>query len=1044
PLLLGPLSACDALGPVLEPPGLPAPPPAPPPIELDAPPGPAAFRIVATEVRGRTREAVNPAIPPGVEAGTARVEAVVVVPGVGGRAGGRGAGVDAGDGDADGADAGGVEGARGDAGREDAARRDAVDGEVGGVTLRVPSLRLVRPRVIFPPDTVVTGLDVFFPLFAPRIVVDRLVIDDGDFGMLAAAGQAPGRWFWRLAGVDALFEDVWLGGEVGRTERFDLVRLAGAGELRGRPLLLEHLAGSAVRTPTRLTFDADADLGLSRLELDGRVQRTGEWSLAVDADTLRFAELRAVVRSLPERGTGEARLRLDGRVGGPTRYAIERFRGSLGRSLVSLRGTITAAATPALDDVVLEMAPLFAADLEAATGVVLPLGDGSLRGVVRGDGDARTGIAVRGRALHTQPGGGVSRLALGGVVRLRPSAFVDLNLSADPLTAGGRAFDLSLNARGPPDSLTVVGTALTREPRPVLARLDAVVVDEPDTPPRLTGTALLRARLEPAPVADARAPPDPELAPPIRARAVGSVVLAREGAVDVRVTAEAMPLALLPFPAEVERVTGFVAGSAAVGGTVADPAVRGRFRVVDGGLEVREYGVVVRRLQGPLLLRADVLDVRLRGVAGAEGTEAVGAAAVDDAGAADVPRVEDGLALGGRVTSLFDSPRLDLRLELDSARVVDRDSARAVVSGVVALTGPAGAPRFDGRLVLIEGYAFEDFFMRDGALDVDDPPYADLARRAPWPARSRLLRAEPEDGFPVTGELEVRVTPGFEVIDEDSELFGAGAVRFVVERDGVSAEGTIRVRGGFYAFFGERFEVAGGVLDFPDDGRESRVGLIAVHEAPTELGGGRGAPGGVVERFPPLEFFAHGPVSRPAEELRRPSLFPESREELAELLLYGLPPVPVTGWRQPVVWRATELQEVVGERAEAQAVPLFWSYVADEAYDILPLASGRIEVGTVRVGPRYPAELAIGAVIGVAATPRPGLELIVSQPLAGTTAPGLRARLDVTERLGLRGRGFVEAFVAPRYFADPIGGEAFPGFVIDRRVGVGAGWAWEW
>src|SRR5690606_12405887 len=156
-------------------------------------------------------------------------------------------------------------------------------------------------------------------------------------------------------------------------------------------------------------------------------------------------------------------------------------------------------------------------------------------------------------------GGDASRFAAGGDVVLEPEPFVDLALRAEPLRAADTAFIARLDVVGPADLLSITGDVGVVGIDGVHATLDARLVDRATPPPVLSGSAVVIAEpeaarriagLEPAahsptaPTAPpapgpsaAPAPPPPDLV----AVAEGSVVLARDGPIDVDIVADSLP-----------------------------------------------------------------------------------------------------------------------------------------------------------------------------------------------------------------------------------------------------------------------------------------------------------------------------------------------------------------------------------------------------------------------------------------------------------------------------------------------------------------------
>ncbi|HEX7048660.1 MAG TPA: translocation/assembly module TamB domain-containing protein, partial [Longimicrobiales bacterium] len=891
-----------------------------------------------------------------------------------------------------------------------------LDGRTPGApVLHIRTLRLVRPEVTAPIDTIITGINFFVTILEPRVRVDELVVEDGRVGELAAPWLGVGRWLWRVRDLDLRARDVWLGGrDEGLTERLRIVRASGTGEVKGRPFRLERAAVTAERTAE--TFEADAAVSLPRSRLAAHLvaDRPVAWRTRIVAEPFAFAELRAFLPWLPSTGTGSSvvwlrgRRRLEG-------VRVERLDVAVGRSHLAGHGSVALGPEPRFDDVLVEAAPLRARDAARLFGVTVP-GGGTWVGWARAAGTLREGVGLRAELAHEQEGGEVSRLTLDGRIITDPAPFIDVAITGAPIHAADTAFDVALRLRGPAEAVRVRGDLAVRGIARTAATLDAVLRYTPAAPPVLTGQARLRVAPDALGVGADGAGADGAGAParPVHATATGRAVLAEGGALAVRVTADSVPLALIPFPEPVDSVRGAADAVAVIGGTVDRPTVRGSARIRGGGLFVQPLALDVDEIRGAVRL--------------ADGTLATDRIVARAGGGT--------LEVRGRARVLEEPRRLSLSLHADSVRLVRRDSADVTLSADLTLTGPPELPRLDGRVYDVHGWLREDLFRPSAPLDPDDPPYADLAREVPWPEDSRLRRIAPEPPFPLRGRVVVEVGPDLSVVDEDSDLFGAGRLHVRLREEGPDTRGVIRLLGGFYALFGERFRVTGGAARFEGDGLLPHIALIAEHENGRTLGEGRIETATAPDRFPPLELFSYGPAGQAREQLRRWSLLPETQEQLAELLLFGNEPQPVTGWRYPRLWRADSPADRFDVRAETQATSLLWSYIADQAYDYVPLSRGRLWTGHIEVGSRYPARIVIGPLIAAGVTLGRDIELLAAQPLIGGEFPGLRVRWT------LRGTT-LQAFTIPRFYAAAQAGAGHPGFSVRRKTGLGVLWQWE-
>ncbi|HEX6940473.1 MAG TPA: translocation/assembly module TamB domain-containing protein [Longimicrobiales bacterium] len=968
----------------------------------------------------------------------------------------------------------------------------------------VDELVLRRPDVTFPIDTIVTPLNFFIEILEPRLVVRRLVVEDGRVGELAAPGRAPGRWLWRMRGVDLVAKDVRLGGRgAGRTEGLDIVRANAVGEIRGRPIELRGLA-LEVERDSRFVAAGTVRLPATRVEADLVATRDNLWTTTLAADTFAFRDLVALVppleRAAPGGGAGVLTLS-----GGQQLAAVDIawLRAASGKSFAAARGGIGVEPGRRVRAFRVEAAPVFAEDIERVVGVAIP-GGGAWTGWLAADGGFREGVAVRAALDRRDDAGRVSRFAVHGAIIVEPEPILDLALRAAPLRVADTAFAATLEVVGPAARLAITGDAVVVGVEGVAATFDARLVDGPDAAPRLSGRAVVVATPEavrrlagveepdddeglgripprtapPPPASPARppaaepavppaAPPNapsapsppragakpaappapptapavpppprvgtepaaPQAAPPsaptgpsppppaeIVAEAEGSAVLAEGGAIDVTIAADSLPLALVPWPEAVDSVRGVVRGRGRIGGTLGAPSFTGRFALDDGAFFIE-----------PLSLPVEEISAEARLVDGLVVVDTLGAAA----GGGDI-------VVTGTVR-VFDGPRrFDLALHADSVNVKDDEEGDVTASADLALAGPFERPALTGRVYDLVGWVHEDAFREDPLLDLDDPPYAELARRVPWPDESELRRrAEDDAPPPIDVRILIEVDTAFTVIDEDSELYGAGAVLVVTGEEDIETRGTLEVAGGFYAFFGERFEVRGGMARFEGE-IEPTIAIKAEHREDWAIGAGEIATATAARSFPPLEFLAIGPAAQPDERLTRWSLLPETQDQLASLLIFDLTPQPVTGWRRDPVWRPSEPGDRFDERSHTQSATLLWSYIADEAYDYIPLDRGWLQAGTIQAGPGYPARVAVGPMLGAGAI-LGRFEVFVTQALDGALLPGVRVRANGFAPFGAR----LEAFSVPRFYADAPGGDGAPGFFVRRKTGIGLFWEWE-
>jgi hypothetical protein len=384
-----------------------------------------------------------------------------------------------------------------------------------------------------------------------------------------------------------------------------------------------------------------------------------------------------------------------------------------------------------------------------------------------------------------------------------------------------------------------------------------------------------------------------------------------------------------------------------------------------------------------------------------------------------------------------------------------------VASALLDAAGTLAAPRITGEVRIHEGRVYEAQFTPSEPLDVFAPPYAELVDEVPWVSRSRLRagasrplateepaaqdapalpeaalaaqraqqRTDVARDVALTADVTLHVEPGFSIIDEDSDMYGTGTIALTYDSAGARARGVYRILGGEYNNFGERFSVIGGAFHFGGDGLEPAASLRAEHDIDAPLGAYLGSSTRVsLEKYPLIEVFAQGSGAAARQEVRWPALMPYSQTEIGALLLYGVEPEPVTGLRNRPFWLDDEGADMVSKRAEAQNIAVLWGYVADEAYDYIPIGRAYLRAGIVAVNPESPARMFVSPLMR--GTLRFGnLEALASIVPQGGTYPGLRLRYRLGDALLL-------AFTEPHYRG------AISGYAYRRRTGIGLRWEW--
>lgn len=837
-------------------------------------------------------------------------------------------------------------------------------------------------------------------------------------------------------------------------------------------------AGMAVRVePARLVFDiggrtlAVALSGRVRSRdgvVDGAVALAGARSRLTGRFTAADGSIRidgiAAPVYLADVPLPPSRLPPDASVRGPFRFTLVDAGWSItspsldlvaGSSTIVASGGVADRGVLRLDDVELRLDGVDPGDLPALERLQLP-GIDEVRGRVTADGDARRGIRLTADLATTDSLGRTGALGADGRVWLEPVPRLDVRLGADSLRLDadhpfalraalvGDAHRLELDGLAWPlfEPDAIAGTEplserLRRLVRGAELRVRAVATNIRGEPGFSGSLALLES---PESRGSATSPDLDGLTAAFAPRSPGAIewlsargrVQTRPGGImNVRLRADSLPLELVPTPSAVRDLRGRAALELTMEGVTAHPSVSGRVTLHDFALRVPEYGAGVDSARLGLRLRDDRFVIE-------DGLVWSGGGRL---------RLQGGLQLAGVPAPAaplepFRDARLELTAHLDSFPAVETDSLRAVVSGAFRASGPLRHPHVDGELALVDGHAFEGRLAPDAALDPDDPPYAELAARVPWSASSDLPR-QPQTARPppLSADVRLRVTPAFRVVDEDSDLGSEGVLRLVVDSAGARADGTVSIREGFYAYYGDRFELVGGALRISDDDvRLAMLGTLRLTDRP--LTTRRGGEPGWLELMPATEILGYTAPGTVLELLRRRTPLPATQTALAGRLLFGVPVQPVQGERTALYWRAAEPDDVVGHRSAVQGSGLTWSYVADELYDYVPLRAAYLRAGIVRTASPHPGWLMVGSSLEATLLLTDRLELMTGLFPGLGASPAAAARwVFREERLGAD-RGSVEVFSEPRFRAAPM--HEGPGYTDRRRHGLRLRWNREY
>ncbi|MEX2284350.1 MAG: hypothetical protein WEE89_17815 [Gemmatimonadota bacterium] len=579
--------------------------------------------------------------------------------------------------------------------------------------VRLESVRLVGLRIVAPVDSVHTGINAFMKIPGPRFIIDRVSVVNADVGELADPARGLGRWFYRNHDIDIELRDIDIGGQRSVPEKIRLARLELQGQSKGVPSLITHGAGTVVRTPNHFDVRLGIGFGLTEMSVHTNFARAGGWNLNLLADTIRFSELKAFVGSMPSTGTGKISLSAVKRgdeLSGTVRQATAQF----GQSRLDVRGAFSTIAGGAAENLVLVVTNLRPDDMKRAFDVDVP-DDGPYNGRITASGALRDGMQVNGNVAGSAAGA-PSRIALNGLVRVDPDPVFDLEIVGDPIRLADTAFNARLTARGPlsrlgikggielrPAAQPVVVVAYGVQPAPVervgsaSAEVDLELIDpEGEAPRRLSGKALLHVT----------STTDVNGSAPVHAIAEGAIVFAKARTVSARVTADSLPLAVLPWPDGIEDVRGFARGDFRIEGALEHPDIQGRIDVQSGAVFIRAANLAITDINGPIRVREERLVIDAFSARAREGT----------------------VRVAGEAFVLGENKRVDLTVHGDRLHLIRNSGHEPLyLAGVdLRVTGPLDGARAAGRINVIDaathrlsGTATGSAILnRSGALDI--------------------------------------------------------------------------------------------------------------------------------------------------------------------------------------------------------------------------------------------------------------------------------------------------------------------------------------
>jgi translocation and assembly module TamB len=272
--------------------------------------------------------------------------------------------------------------------------------------------------------------------------------------------------------------------------------------------------------------------------------------------------------------------------------------------------------------------------------------------------------------------------------------------------------------------------------------------------------------------------------------AAGTFAVPEEGQIAGNLDAE-VRLALLAdiLALDDQRLEGPLVAELRVSGTVAQPDVNGTVRVDDALYENGTTGTVLRDLT--LRLRADRRTVSIEQLTASDGGQGQlagdGTIAIDPA--SDYP--------------------VDLRLQLERARLVARDDVTASMSGEITLGGTAVAPTLGGEVTVNRAEILipDHFGPRVAVIPVEEIGGDEAARAE---AESHGSGPDVDLGLDVTVDLPGQVFVRGRGLD--SEWQGRLHAEGTVAEPRVT--GSLEVRRGGFELLGQRFELRVGTIEF--------------------------------------------------------------------------------------------------------------------------------------------------------------------------------------------------------------------------------------
>jgi translocation and assembly module TamB len=256
---------------------------------------------------------------------------------------------------------------------------------------------------------------------------------------------------------------------------------------------------------------------------------------------------------------------------------------------------------------------------------------------------------------------------------------------------------------------------------------------------------------------------------------------ARDGTLDLRLTASIDGRVLAGVVPDLEHASGTYLMQATVGGTARRPTVLGNVRVEDGALTLRGIPVAARGLNGSISFSQDAL--------------------VIDSLSGKVNNGEARVS-GGMEMERLAPRKIDISARVSQVNVKLQEGVNATVDGSLTLYGPPSEPVLGGSLVLSQIKYTDDIDLERSLLD--------FSRRPPTPkvlAKSAVV---------VRFDLDVRLDRGVRIENNLARADLKGDLKVTGTSRAIGLLGSVNTVRGTATFRGNEFQIEQGVLTFTD------------------------------------------------------------------------------------------------------------------------------------------------------------------------------------------------------------------------------------